>query len=700
MLRSPEPSVALSDELESSDFEKYVTSTSDDTPDLSSQSSVYNDGYGGVEPPMWTQHLSGPSCNSVSKDDRGNDGIDGRMEEPSVASAAQPEPVPSETYSNDSENFDKILDDEIDDEEAGKILEEHDTPKKPPPLSLKRRATPPASKLTTATRVSSAKRRKKGAKTALFSSNQDSSNQNTLTQMFRSPCSAEEEDSALKEETKARDVENEDMMYAGWGRIKKMVKKDEVWGISDESLKGYRFKLGKLGTNPQTMQNEASCDDVRISMEKTFIGPEEAKRLKEKCGWEHEWARLVNGGDPLTSDGKKLFCDGKIPLKIFLNSERDTTISSNPPSLVFEKEPNGKRHTWAYYYRLDDNPAEQHVHCDRTLSIPVKCDEQQHRRKPVALDLFAGCGGMSLGLEAAGFDVKYKVDKNMTARDTLYLNFGGDKLVFREDVLLFLEKCKQRKDVYPQRGDVDHLNACPPCQGHSTVNTSGGANDLQNNECTLHFVKVVDFFRPRTVVMENVPGIMQKKSVGRYVQPVVSELLRMGYQVRLCYLKSSDYGDPQNRLRVVLLAAQKGYDLPASPVPTHGGEGRKRLVTAKDAIGFLEDVEPVPDTGLVSANGKVLGNHYSEKTNLKETKDDAYCLNANEPANTVRNSNYMQHYTKKRYITILERALLQSFPADYRFAGTRNDAWKQIGNAVPVQMATAIGKSAMKCYGG
>ena len=172
----------------------------------------------------------------------------------------------------------------------------------------------------------------------------------------------------------------------------------------------------------------------------------------------------------------------------------------------------------------------------------------------------------------------------------------------------------------------------------------------------------------------------------------------MGYQVSTCRVSASDFGDPQNRYRLIVFGAKKGCKLPVLK-HTHGkGEGKKPAVTAGNALKTLEEVAPVAG-GLVGLpGGRHVFDHYIEGTELTDKYDNQYKLDANLPANTVRKGNQMRHYRYDRYITVRERARLQSFPDSFRFAGKKSEMFDQIGNAVPVNLATAMGRAVMESY--
>lgn len=299
-----------------------------------------------------------------------------------------------------------------------------------------------------------------------------------------------------------------------------------------------------------------------------------------------------------------------------------------------------------------------------------------------------------------------QVDNNETACNTLRRNFPQSK-VFTMPLVTFLVKLKSGR-IKIDLSRIVLIHGSPPCQAFSRVNTSGGSDDVMNAECTLEFLELVKYVQPPLVTMENVLGITDDTTVhgtdstkSSYLKRVVSELVGVGYSVRLCKLTSSDYGDPTRRERIVLFAAKKGYKLPSCPAPTHGSEnsGLLPIVSCSDALNDLSEIQPVPDDGLVTLkDGCKVWGHFVERTELTEKHECYDRLKANEPAITIRKNNQVKHYLLNRFITILERARLMSFPDDYVFEGSHQDVRDQIGNAVPVKLAEAIGRAVMESY--
>jgi DNA (cytosine-5)-methyltransferase 1 len=322
---------------------------------------------------------------------------------------------------------------------------------------------------------------------------------------------------------------------------------------------------------------------------------------------------------------------------------------------------------------------------------------------PRMFEIFAGGGGMSCGAREVGISNCVKVDMDRMACKTLEANFP-DALVLTLDVRDFNAKTWRRELELPS--DPDALLQAPPCNGFSAANTSGGRNDIQNCNCTLESIETVRLLQSKFVAMENVPGLLQKKEVpgaGRmrvsYLQEYMAGLLSMDYQIRLCKrLNAMHYGDPQDRKRVISFAAKRGYALPEAPRPTHGNEPNlRKIVTVRDAIGDLEDIEPTEDGIVILNDGSEARGHYLKDTKRveKHVEKQDTVLQPDLPACTVRKHNTLVHYNRKRNITQLERARLMSFPDNFVFKGNHGEQGDQIGNAIPVKFAAAIA-TAMK----
>jgi len=276
------------------------------------------------------------------------------------------------------------------------------------------------------------------------------------------------------------------------------------------------------------------------------------------------------------------------------------------------------------------------------------------------------------------------------------------------DITRFLRDLKSGKLKIDTKKIV-LLHGSPPCQGFCAANTSGGSNDWQNKQCTLDFLEAVEYIQPPFVSMENVPGLAMKRKIDgaklnkNYLQQVMGRLISCGYDGSFTMTSTKNFGDPQDRKRLVLLAAKRGYTLPSNPTQTHGGgEGMEAIVSVQDVLQDLEDIEP-NCSGRVRLEGSKehIYAHYIEGTAHSNSNDEDTRLYASHPlapAKTVRKKNNICHYKLNRYLTTLEYKRLMSFPDGHKLEGTQKEQRDQIGNAVPCKFAEAIGKTIMESY--
>lgn len=341
---------------------------------------------------------------------------------------------------------------------------------------------------------------------------------------------------------------------------------------------------------------------------------------------------------------------------------------------------------------------------------------------------------------------RHAVDNDPISVATLRHNHPVTK-VFCQEVDSFVDEAiKSRKTKGPYNcSKVVHGHFSSPCQGFSRMNTTGSETSREkNNELCLSFPKGVIGLELPTGSFENVTGMLDPKNV-HYVQKIAFMFLLADYQVRVggkmkllyCYMMSiflltlnlimrnasavvdsSRYGDPQKRERLIILVSKYGWALPNFPEPTYGPGTMNPLRTPRDAIGDLEQIEPRASPGYLmlekpwrglfvneSAPSTYValevdhhvrshdGDHPSQKEYAESDK-----LKADKPANTVLCGHAIKHYSLDRALTNLEAARLQSFPDHWKFAGSAKQVLKQIGNAVPIGLATAIAKEIYKVY--
>jgi DNA (cytosine-5)-methyltransferase 1 len=296
---------------------------------------------------------------------------------------------------------------------------------------------------------------------------------------------------------------------------------------------------------------------------------------------------------------------------------------------------------------------------------------------PIAVELFAGCGGMALGFAAAGFQtIGYEMDPDTCK--TYQANLGSN---------CFLEALTPNTTVIA--GDV--VLAGPPCQPFSVTGRKGGESDRRNGFPT--FLAVVERINPTVAVLENVPAL--KSEHKRYFVYLVRRLEEMGYKVSSQILNAADFGVPQNRRRLFVVASHRKF---AFPVPTHAN----RIVTVRHALGSM--VRRLPATPrLLSRQMMKYVRKYEAKCRCRNPRDLACEL----PARTLTCRNIAgatgdmirlkMPDGRRRRLTVREAARLQSFPDWFRFIGSKTSQFEQIGNAVPPLLAKAIASAVFAC---
>ena len=225
-------------------------------------------------------------------------------------------------------------------------------------------------------------------------------------------------------------------------------------------------------------------------------------------------------------------------------------------------------------------------------------------KKPRAVDLFAGCGGLTAGLKRAGFEIVSAVEVDERTASTYLSNHPEVKLLQRDILSVTAEELLPK-----DRGSIDLVVGCPPCQGFSRVRRRNRpeASPDDRNDLVHEFGRLVEGLAPAAVFMENVPGIERDARFHDFL----GRLEQMGYKVAWEILELSDYGIPQRRKRVVVLAG-KGFSIPMPrpcrkkrtvreaigglPPPRKSRNPLHRQVTQHDAL-MLERISAVPKNG-------------------------------------------------------------------------------------------------------
>jgi site-specific DNA-cytosine methylase len=292
---------------------------------------------------------------------------------------------------------------------------------------------------------------------------------------------------------------------------------------------------------------------------------------------------------------------------------------------------------------------------------------------PRVLDLFAGCGGLGLGFEAAGF-VTHGYEMKSAAARTYALNLHGG--------------CDEVKlDIGDPTGACDILIGGPPCQPFSQIGYQRGQRDPRDGFPV--FLDAVERLRPRIAIIENVRGLLFRNK--DYLVSACRELERFGYAVDARLLNAKDYGTPQNRERVVIVASTNGWAWPDPVVATP--------ISAGIALGQLA-IQVPPDAKFLTESMDRYIAEYELRSHCVTPRD----LHLDRPARTLTCRNFgaatsdMQRIRlvdgRRRMLTTREGARLQAFPDWFEFTGNAYEKAEQIGNAVSPLMSLALARQA------
>lgn len=332
----------------------------------------------------------------------------------------------------------------------------------------------------------------------------------------------------------------------------------------------------------------------------------------------------------------------------------------------------------------------------------------------IAIDLFAGCGSLTAGLSSK-FRVLAAVEKDNDASESYSANHFNTK-IYRD--ILETSCSKIMSDLKLSIGELDLLAGCPPCQGFSSL---GKRNILDSRNLLFrNYIDYVSNLEPKVCFFENVPGFMATP----YFRELIS-CLKENYFIDFKIVNMLDYGVPQSRKRLIILASR----IRKIFIPDRTHVKKKRTVS--DAISGLETPPFRSEIRFVKAkipwhyqrdiSEKVRqrlqfgidhgGNNISFPRELQlrchlknpGTYRDVYgVLSWDRPSGTITSGcthaskGRFGHPEEPRAITAFEASLLQTFPKEYRFSGGLESVSRQIGNAVPKRFATIIASTVAK----
>jgi DNA (cytosine-5)-methyltransferase 1 len=332
-----------------------------------------------------------------------------------------------------------------------------------------------------------------------------------------------------------------------------------------------------------------------------------------------------------------------------------------------------------------------------------------------AIDLFAGAGGLSLGLHNAGWNVVTAIEVDGWATATYQENFPNTN-VMREDI---------RAIDFKQFQGIDLVAGGPPCQPFSVAGKQ--LAQLDSRDMVPEFIRAVKEIRPKAFLMENVPGLQTAKHL-YYSQWVLCQFKKLGYSVYVDSLDAACYGVPQHRDRIFFVGLPEGTRF-TFPLPTHGLGTLQPYVTSRLVLADVANSEALnasassdePNTAIVTyAKNPVLRpspwagmlvNGGGRPINLDKPSPIIPATAGGNRTHIVDFNGVLLEYHRYlinggkprsgkvegvRRLTVRESARLQSFGDRFSFKGPKSAQYRQVGNAIPPLLAKAVGEAIYK----
>lgn len=349
------------------------------------------------------------------------------------------------------------------------------------------------------------------------------------------------------------------------------------------------------------------------------------------------------------------------------------------------------------------------------------------------ISLFAGSGGLDIGLEMAGWRCRYATDIDADAVATMRANkkagirLSGGHAFENTDI--------QRKDITKlsgaeilaaagaRRGDIPLIAGGPPCQSWSSAGHQLGFDDPRGRLWS-DFVRLAKELDARWLVFENVRGLLTARGSdgvpGSALQTIRAKLLEVGFHTTVSLLNAADYGVPQRRVRLFIVGYREG-DAPDFPTPTHSKDatdcGLKPWVSLEAA---LSSIDPVHDDEIIRPTGKIAleladipaGSGVKSMGKREATrpgghwgyKQGAFVADPTLPSRTVTASSQQDWLRDPvhglRRLCPRECAAIQTYPASYQFPVKRSAQYRLIGNSVPPMLAAVVGRELMQSASG
>lgn len=321
------------------------------------------------------------------------------------------------------------------------------------------------------------------------------------------------------------------------------------------------------------------------------------------------------------------------------------------------------------------------------------------------IELFAGAGGLALGVEKAGFKTLGLVEFNKDACDTLRANRPKWNVICDDIANISGQDLEQIFHV--KKGELDLLSGGAPCQAFSYAGKRLGLEDARGT-LFYHYAVFLEKLQPKVFLFENVRGLLTHDG-GKTYRTILDIFEKAGYEIQKAVLNAWDYGVAQKRERLITIGIRRDLegkikytfpqkhdykpvlrdvlqDVPES-VGVPYGESKRRIFELVPPGGYWRDIDPE----IAKAYMKSCWNMEGGRTGILRR------LSMDEPSLTVLTSPSQKqtercHPLEARPFTVRENARCQSFPDEWEFCGSVMSQYKQVGNAVPVNLAYEVAK--------
>ncbi len=322
------------------------------------------------------------------------------------------------------------------------------------------------------------------------------------------------------------------------------------------------------------------------------------------------------------------------------------------------------------------------------------------------IELFAGAGGLALGVEKAGFDTIGLIEWDKDACDTLSKNRPNWKVIHDDIANISCQDLEKYFEI--KKGELDLLSGGAPCQAFSYAGKRLGLEDARGT-LFYHYAVFLEKLQPKMFLFENVRGLLTHNG-GKTYATMLDIFEKAGYNIQKQVLNAWDYGVAQKRERLITIGIRKDlskkinfkFPEPHSYKPVLGdilqnvpesigvpyGENKRKLFDLVPPGGYWRDIDPKLAKEYMKGCWEMEGG----RTGILRR------LSMDEPSLTVLTSPSQKqtercHPTETRPFTVRENARCQSFPDEWEFCGNVMSQYKQVGNAVPVNLAYDVAKS-------